>query len=263
MCLEEKATRIASSLYGYTCPLSSGPSSASQQTAIETYFTRLQPEGFTYGGCFSDPPESSRVRLDKREGVGDLDRHLVPGDQIVIASTPAVWNRPKEFIRIAAAWIKRAVGVHLLDLGMDSRTELGRTIMNCLIKCVESFHVILPRERAQLSVAKKRRFRKALNGNPPLGFKLVGRKDHRRCVPDPKEREVMGRILQWHKEGHSIDRIYFALIRDRVRTRQGREWGRTRVWEAIRAEKRLRNSSRHEKVMTTSGDRVNDLGTGP
>lgn len=184
--------------------------------------------------------------LDKREGVLKLDRCLIPGDQVVIANTPAVWNRPKDFIRIMERWINQEVGVHLLDMGMDSRTERGRTIMNCLEKYVEAFHVILlilPRERvrAQLSVAKKRRFRKALNGNPPLGFKLVGPRDHQRCVPDPKEHEVMGRIFQLHEEGHSVDRIHFALIQDRVRTRQGREWCGTRVWEAIKAERHLRD----------------------
>jgi DNA invertase Pin-like site-specific DNA recombinase len=238
MRVEEKISAIASTLFGYTCPISSGPSSASQQAAIENYFPQLQPEGFTYGGCFSDPSDSSP--LNKRNGVSELDGRLVPGAQVVIANTPAVWSGPKDFIRLLETWIKRGVGVHLLDVGMDSRTEQGTIIMHCLAKCVESFHVILPREQAQLSVAKKRRLRKALNGNAPLGFKLVGPKDYRRCVPDAKEREVMRRILQLHEEGHSIDRIYFALIRDRVRTRQGREWGRTRVWEAIRAERTLR-----------------------
>jgi DNA invertase Pin-like site-specific DNA recombinase len=238
MCLEEKVTRVASTLYGYTCPISSGPSSASQLAAIENYFTRLQPEGFTYGGCFSDPSDAGK--LTKRKVVADLDSHLKLGDQVVIANTPAVWSGPKDFIRLVEAWIKRGVGVHLLDVGMDSRTDQGKIILHCLAKCVESFSVILPREQAQLSVAKKRRCRKALNGNPPLGFKLVGAKDRRRCVPDLKEREVMGRILQWHEEGHSIDRIYFALIRDRVQTRRGREWGRTRVWKAISAERTLR-----------------------
>jgi DNA invertase Pin-like site-specific DNA recombinase len=241
MCLEEKVSRIASSLYGYTCTLSSGPSSASQQAAIENYFPRLQPEGFAYSGCFSDPPESSRVRLDKRKGVAELDRHLIPGDQVVIANTPAVWSGPKDFVRIMEDWIKRGVGVHLLDIGMDSRTELGTTIMNCLAKCVEAFHVILPSERAKVSVAKKRQSRKALNGNPPLGFMLVGRKNYRRPVPDLRERRVMARILAWHEKGHSIDWIYFSLIRDRVRTRSGREWGRTRIWKALGAEMRLQN----------------------
>jgi len=123
-------------------------------------------------------------------------------------------------------------------------------MMGWLPKIVEAFNDILPRERAYASVAKKRWSRKSLNGNPPLGFKLVGPKDHRRCVPDPKEREVMGRILRWHNEGYSIDWIYFALIRDRVRTREGREWGRTRIWEAIRAEMRLQLLAQR---------RVNDL----
>jgi hypothetical protein len=241
-CIEAKVTAIVPTVYGYTRPIFSGPSSASQKAEIESYFARLQPEGFAYGGCFSDPPDSGRVHLVEREAGRELDRRLKPGDQVVF-STLLVWSRPMDFSRTAEAWMQRGIGIHVISVGVDSRTEKGKLGIRVVQVCAEAFDNVLPREQACASVAKKRRLRKALNGNPPLGFKLVGPKDHRRCVPDSKEREVMGRILGWHKEGHSTDWIYFALIRDRVRTREGREWGRTRIWEAIRAKRKLRDGS--------------------
>src|SRR6266478_1276778 len=239
MSLEAKVSGIVPTVYGYTRPIYASPSSDSQRADIENYFAQLQPEGFAYGGCFSDPSDTNRVPLVEREAGRELDRRLQPGDQVVF-STLLVWARPRGFWRTAEDWIKRGIGVHVVDIGLDTRTENGKIGMGVIQSCSEAFDDILPREEACASVAKKRSLKKALNGNPPLGFKLVGPKGDRRCVPDPEEREVMGQILEWYKEGYSTDRIYFALIENRVRTRQGREWGRTRIWEAIRSPLRLR-----------------------
>lgn len=242
MFLEAKVNGKVLTVYGYTRSIFSGPSSTSQQSEIENYFALLQPDGFAFSGFFCDPPSSYGVPLVKREAGRELDRRLKAGDQVAF-STLVVWTSRGDFWRTAEQWIKRGVGVHVVDIGLDSRTENGKIAMGLLQCCIEAFDIILPRERAQVSVAKKRSFGKALNGNPPLGFKLVGPKGHRRCVADPEEWEVIRQIWVWHKQGYSIDRIYFALIDNRVLTRHGREWGRTRIWEAKRAAKRLTSAN--------------------
>ena len=103
--MEANVPGIVPTVYGYTRPICSGSSSTSQQAEIETYFAQLQQEGFNYGGCFSDPFDSSRLPLGERKAFVELDRHLKPGAQVVIANTSTVWNRPKDFTRIAGQWI--------------------------------------------------------------------------------------------------------------------------------------------------------------
>src|SRR6266849_72923 len=147
MFLEAKVTGKVLTVYGYARPILGGPSFDLQQADIEKYLARLQPEGLTFGGCFSDPPSSNGVPLVEREAGRELDRRLKPGDQVVF-TTLVVWTSREDFWRTAEEWIKRGVGVHVVDIGLDSRTENGKIAMGIIQCCSEAFEDVLPREQA-------------------------------------------------------------------------------------------------------------------
>ncbi len=70
------------------------------------------------------------------------------------------------------------------------------------------------------------------NGHPGFGYKLRGPKGRKTKVPDPKEQQTIRWIVEGRNAGWTWERIYFNLLRRRVRTRTGREWSVSRIRRA-------------------------------
>jgi hypothetical protein len=99
------------------------------------------------------------------------------------------------------------------------------------------------RARAREAKAGARLAGKPVNGQCPLGFKLIGPRGRRRRVPDLKERRQMAAILRYRLEGCTWDEIYFHFLQHKVKVKKPgkkpREWSRTRLQRALLAELQL------------------------
>jgi len=76
---------------------------------------------------------------------------------------------------------------------------------------------------------------------PPLGFRWAGTPGRQRRVVDDYELMIMGKIVEWKEKGYSWYEIASHLLRQRVRTRDGREWSVARCRRAYQAELRRKS----------------------
>jgi hypothetical protein len=86
-------------------------------------------------------------------------------------------------------------------------------------------------------------------------MRIVGKDKNRRLVPSPYSRAIGAKILEWHLAGWSREAIYSHLLRNGIKTWDGREWGEKMIRSAIKGEMELQQK---ELAALQSGDKTGD-----
>src|SRR5260370_5963528 len=86
-----------------------------------------EDEGVQWGGVFSDGASAVHIRFANRKRGRELILRLEPGDHVAMTRLDrAFWDLPEALKRIRT-WIGQGVIVHVLDCGIDTKTE--KTLM--------------------------------------------------------------------------------------------------------------------------------------
>jgi hypothetical protein len=139
-------------------------------------------------------------------------------------------EREAVFRRRLASWLLEEMGI---DVSAD--TEEGRMAALALDAYLD-FRRDVARERAAEVAAWQRSRHRPLNQHPGPGFRFEGHGHHRRVVPDPAQRAIMGRIVDWYEAGETVKAISRRLNEEDPENC----WYPKRLYRAIDAEWRLR-----------------------
>lgn len=217
-----------------------------QQEIITNYcrLNNLSPDPLWY----IDPSTSGKVPIAEREAGQVMSRALRRGDHVVIAKLDRAFRKLGDCCKTIEAWEMVGVNLHVCNV-MGGSIDLGKPIGKFLIQLLSAFAEL---ERAFISERtsesmKARKRRGEGGGSPHYGFKHEARyrtvdgvrKKYLHEVPDPYERKIMRLILAWRTEEHpwAWDQIREKLNYDlKLRTTDGREWSRSRIIRAAKAE---------------------------
>jgi DNA invertase Pin-like site-specific DNA recombinase len=214
----------------------SGLGLEAQKQDIERYYQYLlAPKDVAWGGLFVDPAVSGNTLFVERDAGGRLNGELRQGDHVIMAKLDRGFRRTDDCCNTVNQWKDRGITLHIRDLSLDTSTPTGDMVIK-ILSIVAEWERRRIGERSAAAVKIARQNGKAANGFAGYGFKYVGAKGNRRRVPDDEERAVMKGIVGWRLQGMAFDKIYFCLLGQGIKTKEGREWSLSRIYRAFQAE---------------------------
>jgi DNA invertase Pin-like site-specific DNA recombinase len=211
-----------------------------RQQAMTEHFQRvLLPLGYAQGRVYLDAADTAFLEFRERPQGRELNLRLQRGDHVVIAGLEFIRNR-HDLRATAHAWTDRGITFEILDV--PALTTLGKqcgAILKVIDFVAEVSNAWL-KDRCRRGRRTRKQRGKLANGSCGPGYRLIGRKRHRRKVVDEDERAVMRKIVEWHDKGASWRTLYFHLLKHRIKRRGGREWSEMAIRRAYDAEKQLR-----------------------
>lgn len=193
------------------------PSLDDGQAAILDYFRRrLKRRGVEWAGMVVEHAgEATRDVRSMTEG-RRLLAQLRPGDHLLIADVGTAFPDTQALCETVEHYAGKGVFIHVVSL-MNLWHEADR-------ECRRQRHRDVNTIRRLQGLPTQ--------GNPPLGFTIVGPKRHRRYAVDHETREIMRWIVGQVDNGHSFGEVAKRLCRERVMwKRRSRSASRGYTWE--------------------------------
>jgi DNA invertase Pin-like site-specific DNA recombinase len=222
-----------------------------QRAHIEQAAQRL---GVTVHAWFQDAPAinpdgswndaaSGKVPLPERKAGRELCACLKRGDLVIAAKVDRAFRKLSDCVIMLDRWEKLGVGLLLCDFPMLS--DLTNPFGKAMIQIVAVFAEIerkLISQRTKEALALRKRKGQAHSRYPGYGRRWERRWDSEQQkfvkfkVADPDERRVMREIVRWKLEGLGWDSITLQLGRQKILTKYGKPWSRSRIIRAFHAE---------------------------
>jgi DNA invertase Pin-like site-specific DNA recombinase len=233
--------------YGY-----SRESTWDQENGLEVQLEQIRAHcskaGLDLADFFTDRAVSGGKEFRKRESGARLDALLVAGDHVIVSKLDRGFRDTLDFLSTERAWRERGIKLHVLDLPFLNE-DVPEYIAD-MIRTVLAMFAQFERARIRQRTRDVMRWMKArgLRHNPRAGFGFqwvkVGMKDGKKVYekrPHEREQEVMRWIWEQRNQGLTWRELYFKLLLQRERSKEGREWSMTRIrrayqeWESLAA----------------------------
>jgi putative DNA-invertase from lambdoid prophage Rac len=208
-----------------------------QKDQIQRYHAyRFEPHGLPFGGFFEDPGQSATVPLGQRQAGARLLTAAGRGDHVVFAKLDRGFRCPIDALSNIRAAQQRGVGLHFLDIQVDTTTEVGEVIVGVLAVVARWEN---RRRTARVTEAKARlREQGRPTENAPYGMKTVKGADGKKMlVPDPDARKVAQDAVALNDGGLSCAEIANRWNVAGKKTPKGRYWTERRIYAMIQNEK--------------------------
>ena len=209
-----------------------------QKQQIEEYRLRKVPND-TWVDHFVDSSDWAETPFLERPAGGKLNEMLSGGDHIIITRLVCAFASDIDAITTMGHWATMGVYFHCLELPLVIFGDLAAKIQIAYAKVTECFRE-LKKEMIRNRIWRRKMQGFHANGPAPLGFKSVGPKGKRRLISDDKALKICKQIRDLHigsgtTNGQPLtaERIYFHLLKNKVVTKYGREWGLKRIKAAI------------------------------
>jgi len=222
-------------VYGY-CRLSVDRSASisieAQRRLIEDYYDRRLNDAGELK-ILVDRGVSGAMPLFRRPAGREL-AGMRAGDHLVVAKLDRAFRSLIDGATVIAQLTADGIGVHCLDVDVDTTTPMGRAMLHMVLAFAE-----LERDRIserRRDAARERRAQKIPTMAPrlaPLGWQIIDVDGRRQFQPRPKERRQCRRLLELREAGMTYDQIVDHCRRYRWTNRDGRPWNRSRVRRAI------------------------------
>jgi DNA invertase Pin-like site-specific DNA recombinase len=201
----------------------------------------------TWAGTFVDEARARTVAFRQRPAARAALAVLreAEGSLLVTERVASAFDGWRDFLS-CVAWLEACgpevwfsdVGAGTAGCGGEGYRALGMLLQFARADCEKRS------EDARASCALKKARGRVTNQFAPYGFKLAGAKGHRRLVPDSYTRAVGDQIVRLRGQGTPWEEVYFELLRQGVKTRDGREWSKGSILRAYSGELRLRDLER-------------------
>jgi DNA invertase Pin-like site-specific DNA recombinase len=214
---------------------------AAQSQKLQLVWEMLYQQTLLWGEVYADATTTAHIPFAQRPRGKLLLERLQPGDHVAIAKTSCAFASLPEALTQLDAWYEQGIIVHLLDMpGLTWRPGMGKTMLQ-LVPALEAMKRNLTCERIHMAMnhpqtkAKmaSRTARGKLTNHPGYGYRHRGAAGRKVRVVDAKEQEAIARITAWREqENLSWDKIAIRLLRQRIRTKDGRDWSSQRCRRA-------------------------------
>jgi putative DNA-invertase from lambdoid prophage Rac len=219
----DRQAKSGGRLYGYIRVSTqeqarSGLSLAAQRRQIEVCANRLR---LKVARIFRDAAVSaSKTPMLRRAAGQELYATAKAGDHIAIAKLDRAFRSLQDFSYMLDRWQRRGVLVHILDIGVDTSSPVGRLIAG-IIAAVAEWESRRIGERIRDAHAERRAQGRKTNGTVAIGYRATRGKIVR---PDEAERKIARRILRLRRAGATWEDIAARLNRERVWRRGKSPW---------------------------------------
>jgi DNA invertase Pin-like site-specific DNA recombinase len=218
---------------------------AQEQQCRDYHKFRLEPQGYVIGGFFTDTAHSGGKAMLDRPGGKSLCAAADTGDAIVISRLDRGFRNLRDMLSMVDVWKGRGISLHLLDLSVDTSTDIGRLMLS-VIGAVAEFEKNIRNERVRLTLARLKEQGFHTTGMCPYGFKVVGPRCGRRLVTDKAQRELGRKLLQWRKDGWSFEQILIHCWKSKIFGRYGGQLSRSSVQKFMSGEVKLQRLEAEE-----------------
>ncbi len=230
---------------------------AKEGTSLESQQQRMRDYCATKGlgepVFFSDPAVSSKVWFAKREAGGELIDRIRRDDHFVITYIDRAFRTMGDFYATFEMLKDRGINFHILQFQgneIDARTPVGSLVFG-ILAIVANMERDIKSGRAKDVWNYYRRIKRLYRHNSVrYGFKTVPAPDRGYVtVPDPVQREMMGRMLEWRLQGKSIGWIRQHLdytLREKPCFGTQTQWNDGTILKIIRSEIELRKAEGRE-----------------
>jgi len=213
-----------------------GVSLDAQRAKLEAYATL---RGLELTEVVVDAGVSAGKPLESRKGGAELLRALrrrkgAPR-AVVALKLDRLFRNAGDCLATVAAWDRRGVALHLLDLGgstLDTSSAMGRFFLTVMAGAAE-LERNLTRERTADALAHKKA-RGERVGQVPFGYQADGAE----LVEDPGEQKTIAAIVELHRHGLSLRAIVDELNDTPELKPRGKRWHLTTIRRilAVRSE---------------------------
>lgn len=202
----------------------------------------VQDDGVHWGGMFSDEATRSQIPLAQRKAGHELCLRLQPGDHVGVTKLDRAFRNTAEAVSQIQTWIDQGVTVHVLDFGINTRTEAGRMVIRILAAVAEfERSLIRERTRAVMNSPKikakllSKRQRGKLAARPSLGYRAIGAAGRKVLVEDANEQQAIRLIVDW-RDNLEINwsQISRRLLHQKLFTKEGKVWHPAQVIKAYK-----------------------------
>lgn len=189
-----------------------------------------------------------------RRPVGSLlTKLLEPGDVVVFAKLDRGFRDTADLLNTVAVWEKMKIGVKFLDIGLDTRTDVGKLVLRMMGALAQFERDRLSTRVREINVALRSMGFAPTGGTPPFGMmivkKRIGGKTRRLLVPNVEQREVARKIIQWKEQGFSWEGIARHLIQQRYQPAWFKgDWSKSTVYRYYHKERALQASEAQKKA---------------
>ncbi len=212
-----------------------GPTVEEQRDAILDFVNQTSSDDtINVDEIFTDDSSYWDVPWFERPAGSRLIGRLQPGDHISIATLGSIFRSIVDLCKTIDKLTNRTVSLSAIDCGLDTSLTIQRNFMAEL----NALAIDGPKEQIAEALQLKRMRGRPVNQNAPIGYQIRGRGADARYLPDPQERTVCYDIVRLHDEDDlSFRKIYSKFLRQRIKTKHGREWIPSRIWCAYHAAK--------------------------
>lgn len=232
-----KPHRPAAVVYGY-CRVSfektDSVSIESQEQQIRAYHAHKFPALTLV--IVQDRGVSGRIKLLDRPAGKTLEK-MRPGDHLVVTKVDRAFRSIADGATLIDALHKRSIGVHCLDVQIDTSTPTGRAMLHMLMTFAQ-----LERERISERFREAAAYRRSQGecmhtpAMQPIGWRVTGVGKSRRYQIDAEDRRHCRRATRMHAAGKSLREIAEISRDTGWKTRRG-FWSETTLLRCIRAAK--------------------------
>ncbi len=170
---------------------------------------------------------ASKKMFRQREGGGKIDTGMTEGDHVIIAKLDRAFRNIRDFANTIDDWTRRGIRVHILDIGVDTSTPVGKLIAG-VMAAVAEWESRRIGERIRDAREILRAAGRSVNGRWMYGYRLRRGK----LIADPGQRKLIMRIVQLRRGGLLWRQIAAKLATGKARTQEGRPWSKQACWRA-------------------------------
>lgn len=203
--------------YGYCRASTAGQSLTfdAQKSKIEAYYkSKLEPEGWEWGGYFEDKATSGAKPLTERDQGRNLWVAVQPGDCVIWSKLDRAFRSVRDGANTLQLFKEKNVAIHSLDISLDTSTALGSFVMHLLVLLAELEREWIRSRTKDALLARAERglpitvnvppgWRKIRNGRNPTN---PGRWQYR-YEPDMAERAILDEVAGRRETGESFEKI--------------------------------------------------------
>ncbi len=194
----------------------SGLGLGDQRERLEAY---CKSRGLEVVEFVVDDGESAGKPLAKRPGgqkVLELVRQKAV-DAVVVLKLDRAFRNCKDCLNVVDDWTKRDVGLHIVDMGVDTQSAIGRMFLTMAAGFAEMERGLVMERTTAALTHKAKSGNMRTNSTPPYGWRYEGEA----LVEVESEQAVVELVKAKRVEGHTLRNICSMLTSGGHRNRAG------------------------------------------
>jgi DNA invertase Pin-like site-specific DNA recombinase len=209
---------------------------AGQTFEFEEYYNRKLSDLEKRWPPFFDKNISGGVPLFRRPAGSRINEFIKRGDHLVITKLDRAFRSGLDGWRTVQSFERRGVAVHIINMGLDMSTPIGRLTFTILLA-----HAQFEREITSVRTKEGQAAWRRLGGVRakwfvPIGWKYTGKLPNRKLVPDPVSRAFAEYCMEQLAK-HGTIRKVTALLKYEgcVNPKTGRPYDRNGIRQQLLA----------------------------